>query len=374
MDFSFYMPARVLYGEECILKNKERLAALGDRCLIVSGGTGASKSGALHDMTNVLDQLGVLWESYDGIGANPLLSACKEAGDKARAFGARFIVGIGGGSVLDGAKAAALYAANQIAPEEIYSLPEQCSCLPIVLAGTTAGTGSEVTNASVLTTDRTGVKKSISKDCLYATISLCDPRYTHSLSPYQTLSTALDALSHSLESAVNTEADSISSLFATEAFIKIFPILRRHGETMDSYTAEERDDLFSGSILAGYAINRTGTCFPHPLGYVVTEQAGIPHGLATAFFLPSFLQKAIQAAPHQLEPLCTAIGIKPQELTDILSGLVKPYRDAVRLSPAVIAGQAERLLIQKNYQRTPGGFTGEDAALLLTKLFSPEQA
>ena len=166
-------------------------SALGSRCLIVTGRNSAKASGALDDCTAALDEHGVPWQVFDGIGQNPLLSSCHAAGTAARDFGADFLIGIGGGSPLDGVKAAAVYAANpELTPPDVYGGWKN-PALPFALIGTTAGTGSEVTRVSVLTHDGTGRKKSISGPDLYARISLGDPRrYTASLPRRFTISTA----------------------------------------------------------------------------------------------------------------------------------------------------------------------------------------
>lgn len=369
MDFQFYMTSRLLYGAGCVEKHSGLLPTLGKKCLIVTGSSGAAKSGALGDITKALDIHGIKWEVFSEIGANPLLSSCKRAGYKAKAMGADFLVGIGGGSAIDGVKAAALYAANNISEKEIYALPEDCAALPVVLIGTTAGSGSEVTNASVLTDDATGVKKSVSRSSIYAAISFCDPRYTHSLSSYQTLSTALDAFSHSVESYLSIDADHLSSLFALDAVKGIYPVLKAHSTEMAGLSTGERDALFSGSILAGLAINRTGTCFPHPLGYVVTEYTGIPHGLATAAFLPAFMKRAARLSPEKLPALEAALGESIDSAAAFISCVTAPALQA-RISEKDVDAQAKRLEKQKNYDRTPGGYTGEDAVALMKEIFA----
>ena len=88
MDFSFFMPAKMLTGDHVVAQNSQQLAALGSRCLIVTGRNSAKTSGALDDCTAALDEHGVPWQVFDGIGQNPLLSSCHAAGTAARDFGA----------------------------------------------------------------------------------------------------------------------------------------------------------------------------------------------------------------------------------------------------------------------------------------------
>ena len=172
MDFNFHMPVHVVSGEGAVARNSTLLRTLGRRCLIITGGSSAKRSGALADVTAALDLWEIGWAVYDAVGPNPLVSACHEAGVVARSVRAEFIIGIGGGSPLDAAKAAAIFAANEeLAPMDIFQREGANPPLPLALVGTTAGTGSEVSPVAVLTIDESGRKKSISGADCYARIA-----------------------------------------------------------------------------------------------------------------------------------------------------------------------------------------------------------
>jgi Iron-containing alcohol dehydrogenase. len=159
MDFNFFMPVKVVSGYGCFENSQDELKPLGKRCLIVTGKNSAKTNGALKTAEKVLKDAGIDYLIYDKIIPNPLLSSCYEAGIMARKFRADFILGIGGGSPLDSAKAAAVFASNpSMQPEDIYKC-NFSKALPIVLVGTTAGTGSEVTATAVLTIDSKNIKK-----------------------------------------------------------------------------------------------------------------------------------------------------------------------------------------------------------------------
>ena len=152
MISNIYMPVRCIVGRGCVEQSGGIFASAGKRCLIVTGRSSARLSGALGDAEKALQGAGISYEIFDGIGANPLVSACCAAGKRARDIGAEFILGIGGGSVLDASKAIAIYAADpSLAPMDIYKREYSGTPLPVLLIGTTAGTGSEVTGVAVLT-------------------------------------------------------------------------------------------------------------------------------------------------------------------------------------------------------------------------------
>lgn len=369
MDFSFFMPAKMLTGDHVVAQNSQQLAALGSRCLIVTGRNSAKASGALDDCTAALDEHGVPWQVFDGIGQNPLLSSCHAAGTAARDFGADFLIGIGGGSPLDGVKAAAVYAANpELTPPDVYGGWKN-PALPFALIGTTAGTGSEVTKVSVLTHDGTGRKKSISGPDLYARISLGDPRrYTASLPRRFTISTALDAMAHSVESYFAKTTDPISRACAVEALLLLIPALRAIQQPDTLPDGDGRERLYLGSIYAGLAFNGPGLCFPHAMGYLLSEQYGIPHGEACAVFLPQFVEHAVREEAQLSSRLLARLGLRKQELCSFIAGFT-----AGLPLPRFTDGELQALLPRwegnANMARTPGEFGPEKQLAVLKKIF-----
>ena len=142
-EFSFYMPVNILGGKNALEKNKNIFSSLGQRCLMVTGKSSAEKSGALGDIKKIFDELGIEYEIFNKITENPLTTDCLAGGKAARDMKADFVVGIGGGSPLDAAKAVCVYAANpHIVDDGIYTQSVVHTPLPLVLTGTTAGTGS----------------------------------------------------------------------------------------------------------------------------------------------------------------------------------------------------------------------------------------
>ena len=200
MDFNLNIPVRVLSGSGVLPQNAAKLKAFGKSCLIVTGRRSAAVSGALDDMKNALQQQDISFDVFSEIGPNPLLSAAYKAGKTAQKICADFLIAIGGGSVLDAAKAAAIYATNNFFDmQDIYDKNYAQLPLPLIVIGTTAGTGSEVSKVAVITNDATMQKQSISDDACYAKLALCDPKYTYHIGRAVTVSTALDAFAHAIE-------------------------------------------------------------------------------------------------------------------------------------------------------------------------------
>ena len=123
MDFNLSIPVKVISSENCVLKNASLLSSFGKQCLIVTGKTAAKESGALSDVVTALEQFSVSYDVFDRITPNPYIEDCHEAGVLAREKKADFIIGIGGGSALDAAKAVAVFAANEsFLPFDIYEI------------------------------------------------------------------------------------------------------------------------------------------------------------------------------------------------------------------------------------------------------------
>lgn len=363
--FDFYMPTQVFGGENCLARHFEAVAALGKRCLVVTGKNGAKQSGALEDIQALCAAHGIQTAVFDGICANPLLSDCVAAAKAAQDRRVQFVVGIGGGSVMDAAKVIAWLAANDAADTEaLYARTLPHLPLPCVLIGTTAGTGSEVTAVSVLTEDASGRKKSVTDARCYAKYVFADARYTHSMSLETTVSTALDALCHAAEGYLSPTCGQASAAFAEQAFALL-------GEGFAALLQGEnkREAMLYGSLWAGLVINQTGTAFPHPMGYILTEEYGVPHGLATAVFLPALLERARQYCPERLQRLQETFGGAA-----LLEQVTQRY---IHLDVAMTVQQVEqnraRLTGCKHYQKTPGGFSAQQALALLQRLFVREE-
>ncbi len=162
MYSNLFVNSKIISGENCVSNNANLLSQFGEKCLIVTSKSSARKSGALDDVIDALKKCGIEYAIFDKITENPLVSTVIEGGKTARDIDADFIVGIGGGSPLDASKAVAICACNpEYDIDALYGRKVPSKALPVVLVGTTSGTGSEVTGVSVLTNDKNMQKKSI---------------------------------------------------------------------------------------------------------------------------------------------------------------------------------------------------------------------
>lgn len=369
MNFNINIPVRIISSKDCVKNNSCILKKIGKRALIVTSSSGAKKSGALDDITEALENENIQYCIYDKITENPRLDHCYEASATAVDFGADFIIGIGGGSPLDAAKAVAVYAANpDMTQDEIYTKTDRNKALPIVAIGTTAGTGSEVGRVSVLTHPETGRKKSIAPDDCYPTLTFADAKYTESMPYGVTVSTALDALAHALEGYMSVKCDDIPTLFGEKGICLIFEGLKYLNETKSLPDSLLREKLYYGSLYAGITLSYCGTAFPHPLGYVLTENYGVPHGMACAAFMTDFVDRALVYTPEKMNRIFEITGTTADEFKKTISCLTDVGN--ITMTKQEVEKYCERFdTIPANFKFSPGGFTKEDATALFIKKY-----
>ncbi len=364
--FNFYMPVNILSGEDVLNQNKSIFSETGKKCLIVTGKASAKKSGALDDIINLFNELHIEYEIYDKITENPLTVDCYNGGKLARDINADFVVGIGGGSPLDAAKAVCVYATNEhIIDDDIYTVSVEKSPLPLVLVGTTSGTGSEVSGVSVLTR-KDGRKQSVSGKNYYAKYAIADAKYTYSMPFGVTVSTALDALCHAVESMFSPRADFLSKEFSLLSAKMIYPLLYKMRDTKELPNEKERNILYFASLYAGFALNKGGTGFPHGMGYALTEDFNVPHGLACAVFLPQYLKEAEKADSELYSSLMDAMNTDFKSLNSLFCDFCS---FDFKVSDEQIANYVERWATLKNFKNSPTDFNNEDAGELVQKLF-----
>ena len=364
MNLNSYMPVNIISGKGCVRKNSKVFSAYGSRCIIITGGNSAKQCGALADVEAALKENGIEYSVFDGITQNPYTADCHKAGSLARERKADFIVGIGGGSPLDAAKAVAVFATNpELSHSDIYDMKHKNKPLRFILVGTTSGTGSEVTGVSVLTNSDNGMKKSIGG--LYSEISFCDYSYTLSVPYNVTVSTAIDAFAHVVEGYFSSMSSLLSDIHAEKAFSMLKNGLKHFFDNGTLPDENMRQELYTASVVAGLALNITGACFPHTMGYVLTEDFGIPHGRACGAFLVDYIHMAAEHKPEKAEKMFEIMETSENELCDMIEKLSDID---ISMTSEQIDGYVSRWVDPvKNFSRTPGNFTSDTARNLLEK-------
>lgn len=253
----------------------------------------------------------------DGIAPNPdypmLSGVCRQFAATEKA--PDVILGLGGGSVIDAAKVIAA-GARGFAPVQEYlegrAGSNALTAVPIVAVPTTAGTGSEVTSWATVWDRESGRKRSLAHRNLYPTDAVVDPDLMTRMPDGLTTSTALDALSHSLESIWNVNANPVSTNHAVFAARELLECLPHLVEDLDNRTLRTR--VARAAILAGLAFSNTMTTLAHSISYPITLRHGVPHGFACSFSLAMVMRSAIGVSAECDEALKRIFG------EDLLAG------------------------------------------------------
>ena len=267
----------------------------GDQVLLVTD-PGMMATGLVQQATDGLRAAGVAVTLFDQVQADPPESIVLHAAQQAR--GVTGVIGFGGGSSLDVAKLAALLAASNQPLAEAYGIGNaKGPRLPLVLVPTTAGTGSEVTPISIVTTGASE-KMGVVSPLLLPDLALLDPELTLGLPAHVTAATGIDAMVHAIEAyaSVNANNNPISRALAVEALGLMGRMLLRAVQKPDDL--EARTGMLLGSMLAGQAFANSPVAAVHALAYPIGGHYKVPHGLSNALVLPHVLRFNAQVAPE----------------------------------------------------------------------------
>lgn len=256
----------------------------GERAMIVTD-PGLSALGLHKPLEQALEAASVPFVLYDKAELEPNATSIQDCADQAISFKADVIIGFGGGSALDTAKAAAVLVSHEGPISKYFGLDMVPGpCLPIIAVPTTAGTGSEMTSISVLTNNETGAKLGIVSDYLYATSVILDPELTVGLPPHVTAMTGVDAFVHAMESFVGNRATPFTDAQNLQAMKMIAANIRKAYSNGDNL--EARSAMLYASALAGLGFGNTQNGIIHALGTSVPAKYKLPHGLLMAAIAP----------------------------------------------------------------------------------------
>ncbi len=280
-DIILNIPTRVIFGNNKIKYLGEYAKGLGNKSFLVID-IHLDKMGLGDEVASLLKKSNVETIKYTDFESNPSCYKVDEAAQIAKEEKCNVVVGVGGGSALDFAKAVAVLSKHPGKCWDYVKRNDQRemyiteNTLPIVAIPTTSGTGSEVTPYAVLNNPDLKEKSTIFSDRILPKISIVDPELMVSMPAQLTALTGIDAFSHALESYINIRANSFSKMVAKEA-IKIaancLPMAVSNGKNL-----EAREKMSWAATLAGIAIAHVGPVLPHALGQPVSGFTGAPHG------------------------------------------------------------------------------------------------
>ena len=366
----FYVPTDIYVEKDCVKSHAQNLLAIGKHAFIMTGKTSAKKNGSLNDVIAVLDAGHVPYQVFDQVEENPSTDTVGNAAQQAREFGADYIIGIGGGSAIDATKAAALLLANpNVFADNLHKTPEKpLGHVPVVAVPTTCGTGSEATPVAIITNHKIHLKKSIPHR-IFPALALVDGKYLASAKKTLIINTAVDALSHMVESILNIYSNAFNRM-CPEYGLKLW------GELKDALLSDAPIDeslyekLMLTSTIAGMSIAHTSTTVPHGMSYDLTLNQGTPHGPAVGYFLAGYVDVCEKKVPEDVKRILTLLGLKStadfSEMLDNLIGKCKVSREMRNQFAAAMKVNRSKLDL------VPGGMTPEEVDSIYDKSLTLE--
>ena len=381
MNFEYFNPVRLVFGPGAFGRLGECVDDLGERALLVTGRAAAHKHGFVDRAMAMFADHGVEAMLYDAIPPNPTDAIIDEGGRLPSESGRDVIVGLGGGSAMDAAKAIAV-AATHDGPICGFLMPDRDgskrvptdATLPIVCVTTTSGTSSELTPFAVVTVESSHEKNAIADSHMYARIGICDPELTYPLPPRITAATAVDVLCHAVEGYISTVAQPLTDRAVEEAIRLVGLYLQRAVE--DGGDEEARYHMSLANVFAGVALSNCGATIMHALEHPVSAHyPEVSHGEGLAALLIAYAETYWQAMPQRFARVSVLLG-GPDDATGaahVLRRLLDGVDMNVKLSDLGVAEEMlERLAddasryMGRALGKTPGA-TGREALIELLR-------
>ena len=282
MVYNHHTVKHFIHGSGSIKQAADVVKNLGGKKAFIVTDPGLANVGVQKPLEEALTAGGVEWELFAKAELEPSMDSIQACTDAAKAFGADVIIGIGGGSPLDTTKAAAVLLTNEGPIDKYFGMnlvPN--ACLPMILIPTTAGTGSEFTNISVLADTKNGGKKGVVSDYMYADVVLLDAELTIGLPPRVTAMTGVDAFVHAMESFCGIAATPFTDTLNLSAMKLVAGNIRQ--AYANGKNIKAREGMLYGSALAGMGFGQTQNGIIHAIGTTLPVECHIPHGLAMSF-------------------------------------------------------------------------------------------
>ncbi len=293
--FAFQGAKKIVFGQGACQGLAEEINALGAKKVFVVLDRVLSELKAVRQVVDLLGSKGITPFLYGEITPEPEPVLADRGAELAKEQGCDIVVGIGGGSSLDVAKAIAILVTNDGKAEDYIGLEKvKNPGLPTIMIPTTAGTGSEVTFTAVFTMREKKRKGGINSHLMYPDVALLDPELTLSLPPQPTATTGIDALTHAIEAYTSLQSNPMSDMVAKNAIALIGTNLRH--VMNDGQNRQARYNMLLGSLMGGLALASAGVGACHALAYPLGAFFDIPHGLANAVLLPYIMEYNMESA------------------------------------------------------------------------------
>lgn len=304
--FNWSPAGSIIFGNGAVKKVGSEVKRLGGKKVVVCTDEGLVKFGVAQKVIDSLSDAGIEYSIFDKCEANPSVETVEKV--TALAKDADMLIGLGGGSSIDPAKAAAIMVTNggNIRDYEGCDLFPNAP-LPVIAIPTAAGTGAEATCFAVVTDVEKEWKMAIGGSYNIASLAICDPELTASLPPLFTAATGMDALTHAIEGFISRASDPISDAILAKAIKLIAGALQR-ATFKGEFDKNARYDMMMGSTMAGMGFINTILGIAHSMAHPLGAMFGVPHGVGNAICLPVTMEFNLYSNPDKIAEIAGLFG------------------------------------------------------------------
>jgi len=302
----FVIPNHTVVGTNVLGEAAPLLKKMGNKAFIVTG-RHVAVSDMMKQLTALLDENGIGCVIFDGITGEPTDTMIENGVEMLKSSGCDFIIGIGGGSPLDSAKAIAAMAVNEGSIADYNGKEITGEILPLAAIPTTAGTGSEATKFTVITDSEKGIKMLLKGDVLVPKLAIVDSSFTVGAPKSVTSATGLDALTHAVEAYTSRKAFSMTDTLAVSAVKRIMKYLPIAYKEPDNSLAREQMSI--AALEAGICINNSSVTIVHGMSRPIGALFHVPHGMSNAMLLKECLSFAVSGAYEKFATLGRETGV-----------------------------------------------------------------
>lgn len=309
----FVIPNHTVVGTNVLGEAAPLLKKMGNKAFIVTG-RHVAVSDMMKQLTALLDENGIDCVIFDGITGEPTDTMIENGVEMLKSSGCDFIIGIGGGSPLDSAKAIAAMAVNEGSIADYNGKEITGEILPLAAIPTTAGTGSEATKFTVITDSEKGIKMLLKGDVLVPKLAIVDSSFTVGAPKSVTSATGLDALTHAVEAYTSRKAFSMTDTLAVSAVKRIMKYLPIAYREPDNSLAREHMSI--AALEAGICINNSSVTIVHGMSRPIGALFHVPHGMSNAMLLKECLSFAVSGAYEKFANLGRETGVASDSDSD----------------------------------------------------------
>lgn len=318
MSSSFIMPGKIISGDGALVSeaSKKAISSSGKKALIVTDPM-MKELGNCSKVEDLLDNLNISYVIYSEIVGEPNDTMIEKGVQVYKENQCDFIIALGGGSPIDSMKAIGSLIENNVGIASYMGKTIDVKMPPMIAIPTTAGTGSEATQFTIITDTKKDIKMLLKGECLMPKIAIIDPQFTMTAPPAVTAATGLDALCHCVEAYTSRKAQVMTDTFAQSAVKRIFKFLPKCFEEGDN--VEARVQMSVAALEAGIAFNNASVTIIHGMSRPIGALFHVAHGISNAMLMKECLTFALPGAYERFADLGRLIGVADSHDSDIVA-------------------------------------------------------